>query len=65
MTWLRQRLGEEAEQRVGVLQHADLAQPGDALVGFDLDDGEIAPRGAQDMGILTPLIFTGWEQYAC
>src|SRR3954454_8072154 len=42
--------GEVAEQGVGVAQHADLADTGDALVGPQLDEGEVAPRRADDGG---------------
>src|SRR5207247_2705185 len=39
---------EVAEQRLRVVDHAHLADAGQALIGPDLDDGEVPPLGSHD-----------------
>src|SRR5216684_5486146 len=48
---VRHRLGEVADKRVGVIEHAYLADADQAIVGVDLDIGQVAPGGAQDVGL--------------
>jgi hypothetical protein len=43
-------LGEIAEERFGAADHAGLADAGEPVVGRQLDQGEIAPRRADDAG---------------
>jgi hypothetical protein len=44
------RLGEVADERVGVAEHPRLADAGEALVRADRHEREVPPRGPQDMG---------------
>jgi hypothetical protein len=42
--------GEVAEQGVRVVDHADFADAGEAFVGFEDEEGEVAPGRAHDEG---------------